>query len=1027
MYDGQAAQQPRHQLSMSGVNLGQQQQQMPTISASRSKCDQIIHEAITKACEIVVRSRCTARRDDESAGGASGRFNIEVDEVPSIRASRTMRAWTVATAAARRRDVDGSAVVPLRLDVYYEHDARFDHVAEAAATAPQRELLERWCFDYGVPAPNRPSSTSSPRISPRSSRVITTGIAPISSTSAAYSTSTSSNNGANGSSTAPSSSSSSSQLRLLCKRIVVLLRTVHCMTRMLPSNRLRNILLSPDDKNGGVDQGARMMLTSSHEPNITNDDDRGGSSNGRLGTIGYTVYIIDDHDDLLALPSPSFIYQSIPPTVLPTHGGGMLNMGVMYDVTLEPERMMNELSIIEYDMNNNSWKRMQQQQQQGQMQQQRGWQEGVSQLSPRGDGEEHQVQQQQEEEQWQINHYPQQQQQQQQQQYISSTNNNNPSLYSMPIPIVNQLVNTRQHVTSGGIGMNNNNNVNNTNNVNNDKQFRSSSLGSSNVRFGGGKIQRPRAVSDFIITDYQSTSPNIMIRPKNNSSINPGGTLPTIISQRAMSGLSLAMMNQEEVVFEGGINQHQQPQQNNVDIPPPPPPPPNDDDEWSSSVLPYGSSSTRRVAFHTPAPTADNDEQQLRVRSYSERGEGSMTSHFYHKHGGYGYGYNNGSNTAAANAPPSPIPRRPSDVYGTSGTLVRHTSTTPPLPTLLINRNSSGSIRSRSGSIGGTPPPPTSFLAGSRQHSAARTVSSSLADSSNSSKKNHHHRSSSSSSSSIAQLSSFLSPITSLDMLQTSPFSASHVHHKSTITTTSNNNEDGGSLLSSSHHPMMLGIHQHQDEMTVFLKSIPRMVPSSSSSTEERCCNTTTNNNNNNCTIASQTIQQTESEELQFAVDIPNPTSSTTTTTTTATKSPKRLRSLPKSSVDDTTTTSQSLLWGGTIEGTISGPSGDMANTLAASSLAHRCAADGKIRLKMFDDNNNNNIVTKDGGGAATAAATETSVTTTAGGDVIGGGVNGGNNNNNNAYHPAHRTHDPRLSSIEDQLSDFRSFGISLK
>jgi hypothetical protein len=221
----------------------------------------------------------------------------------------------------------------------------------------------------------------------------------------------------------------------------------------------------------------------------------------------------------------------------------------------------------------------------------------------------------------------------------------------------------------------------------------------------------------------------------------------------------------------------------------------------------------------------------------------------------------------------------------------------------------------------------------------------------------------------------------------------------------------------------MLGMHQHQDEMTVFLKSIPRMVPSSSSSMEERCCNTidNNNNNNNNCTIASQTIQQTESEELQFAVDIPNPTSSTTTTTT---KSPKQQHSLPKSSVDDATT-SQSLLWGGTIEGTISGPSSDMANTLAVSSLAHRCATDGKIRLRMFDKNN---VATKDGGGA-TNTAMETSVTTTTGGDVIGGGggVNGGNNNNNNAYHPAHRTHDPQLSSIEDQLSDFRSFGISLK
>jgi hypothetical protein len=225
-------------------------------------------------------------------------------------------------------------------------------------------------------------------------------------------------------------------------------------------------------------------------------------------------------------------------------------------------------------------------------------------------------------------------------------------------------------------------------------------------------------------------------------------------------------------------------------------------------------------------------------------------------------------------------------------------------------------------------------------------------------------------------------------MLQTSPFSASYVRRKS-ITTVANNKEDVGSVLSSSNHPL-LGPQQHQDEMTVFLKSIPRMVPSSSSSMEERCNNTI--NNSSNIIASSSALQQTESEELQFAVDI-----STSSTTATVTRS-----SLPKSLV---ATTSQSL-WGGTIEGTISGPS-DMANTLAVSSLAHRCNTDGKIRLKMFDVKKNSiPPMNKSVAGA------------------VGGGGVSSEQSNDAAFNS---TSDPQLSSIEDQLSDFRSFGISLK
>jgi hypothetical protein len=84
-----------------------------------------------------------------------------------------------------------------------------------------------------------------------------------------------------------------------------------------------------------------------------------------------------------------------------------------------------------------------------------------------------------------------------------------------------------------------------------------------------------------------------------------------------------------------------------------------------------------------------------------------------------------------------------------------------------------------------------------------------------------------------------------------------------------------------------------------------------------------------------------------------------------------------------------------------------MANTLAVSSLAHRCNTDGKIRLKMFDVKKNSiALMNKSVAGA------------------VGGGGFNSEKNNNAAFNS---TSDPQLSSIEDQLSDFRSFGISLK
>jgi len=132
--------------------------------------------------------------------------------------------------------------VPLRLDIYYEHDSCYDRQNEILGGGdgqeqnqphqPQRELLERWCVDY-VPSAScslNSSLSSSPSSTlPFSSRIMTGA--------------TASND---------KSTSNISQLRQVCKRIIVMLRLLHCMTRMLPAHRLRCLLEShaASDVNG---------------------------------------------------------------------------------------------------------------------------------------------------------------------------------------------------------------------------------------------------------------------------------------------------------------------------------------------------------------------------------------------------------------------------------------------------------------------------------------------------------------------------------------------------------------------------------------------------------------------------------------------------------------------------------------------------------------------------------------------------------------------------------------------------------
>ena len=62
----------------------QQQQQRQQRSGPRANCDQVVFEAIAKAAEIVVASRCKIE-SDPSSSPSSGRFNLLVPEVKSVR------------------------------------------------------------------------------------------------------------------------------------------------------------------------------------------------------------------------------------------------------------------------------------------------------------------------------------------------------------------------------------------------------------------------------------------------------------------------------------------------------------------------------------------------------------------------------------------------------------------------------------------------------------------------------------------------------------------------------------------------------------------------------------------------------------------------------------------------------------------------------------------------------------------------------------------------------------------------------
>jgi hypothetical protein len=125
----------------------------------------VVFEAIAKAAEIIVHARCPLISSPQKA--SSSRFNLHIPEIELVRTS--LQRW--------RRSLH----VPLRLDVYYQHDDR-------------RELLERWCIEF-TPSPQHfGAECANPD--------------PI------------------------------VQLRHVCKKIVIWLRSLYSMARLLPAHQL---------------------------------------------------------------------------------------------------------------------------------------------------------------------------------------------------------------------------------------------------------------------------------------------------------------------------------------------------------------------------------------------------------------------------------------------------------------------------------------------------------------------------------------------------------------------------------------------------------------------------------------------------------------------------------------------------------------------------------------------------------------------------------------------------------------------
>lgn len=373
-----------------------------------------------------------------------------------------------------------------------------------------------------------------------------------------------------------------SQLRQVCKRIVVLLRSLHCMTRMLPSYRLKCLLLS------NMTNGEIGGVAVNNNPNLGTqayNQQQCQSSNIGWGSIGFSIHVGEYHESSLsqqqyepALPSPSFARHTLP--LVPTTYG-QLNVSVMYDATLNPTHMMEDI----VDRRNEWIQRTFANQQQYQYQQQQQQQQYTNMIP-------------------------------QQPQHLQAVMTPTMSSSTQPIPI--HTTPTQQHASPGSTSSQRPPLT--INSLPRRREYGScppavaaqmmgtpSSVGRS---ASNNTNQRSRAVSDFIISDYHY-SPRMKPTSSSPGVDNTAGGE----NRRVMSGLTLAMMNEDDHTspVEHAVDnddyrtrqqlhpqQHQMAHQQQKQI-----------EEIDALILPFGSPVTR-AAFHNPPPMypEDTGEQQ---------------------------------------------------------------------------------------------------------------------------------------------------------------------------------------------------------------------------------------------------------------------------------------------------------------------------------------------------------------------------------------------------------------------------------
>lgn len=213
------------------------------VAGPRAKCDQVIFEALAKATEIIVGSRGGGNNQGLSPPSISSRFNLTLPENATLR--NILQRWKRALH------------LPIRLDVYYEHDGN------------RRELLERWCLGYVVGDGFWRDQHNAALLKNTTDPIV--------------------------------------QLRHICKKIVIWLRTLYCFARLLPCAAFLNAKLQTHSWNGATDNDYNAA-----QP------------------LGFALYAVsEDTDDIFQLKQQGFLHHAQPASPVTTPYGE-LSWQVLY-------------------------------------------------------------------------------------------------------------------------------------------------------------------------------------------------------------------------------------------------------------------------------------------------------------------------------------------------------------------------------------------------------------------------------------------------------------------------------------------------------------------------------------------------------------------------------------------------------------------------------------------------------------------------------------------------------------------------